>query len=113
MLGTTQTERITAASLRCVQAIKQFTSIHLKAAIKRALKGREPEQVYLSLNDVALKASVLVKMSEKNRDALRQLQSAYHAVVETWTASPSEKHRREMMKLFARFVHTPSRARKG
>jgi hypothetical protein len=113
MVGAAQREKITAAALKCMQALKQFTSIKLKTAVKQALKGREPETVYLTLNEVALKASVLVQLSEKNARALRLLQSAYHNVLETFTASPSEKHRREMMKLFARNLHAPPRARRG
>jgi hypothetical protein len=113
MLGKAQTEKVKAAAASCAKAVKRMTSTSLKTSAERVLKGSEPEEVYRNLTEIALNASVAAKKSEKNSAALRLLQSAYHTVVETWSSSPSEKHRGEMVKLFVKTFRSAASLRKA
>lgn len=109
-LGSRQLELVTEAARQCAQAVKRITITRIKSALKKAVLLSPPEQAMMHVVAAAFKASVLPRISKVNGRAIQDVQAGYQHMLEAWEASPSEKHRREMLRLFTRlYRNTPTR----
>jgi hypothetical protein len=110
-LGARQTGVITEAAQRCAEAIRRISVTPIKSALKKAVLSKPPGEAMIRVVSTAFKVSVLPKFSAANARAVQDVQAGYQHVLDAWQASPSEKHRREMLRLFARVYN--ARTKKG
>jgi hypothetical protein len=99
-LGKQQAATVADASHQCARALKALGRGRLRTQAAKALAAAEPEIAVQQLMALALEASV--NGPERAGEAFPTLQREMGKLAEVWAASPSAKHRTEMVRLFKR-----------
>jgi hypothetical protein len=107
VLGSVQSERVTTAAKACAQAIKR-TAPKMRTALIKVFASNDPERIGAALVDLAFKASADSRLSARTGEAIQEVQGHFLRFVEVWAASPSGKHKDEMVKLFRTTLKKPS-----